>query len=97
VDRLVAEARRVLAPGGRHCLVGLTDGRTPAGRLVSAAWSVLHSLAPRFVGGCRPQRLGPRLAQAGWHLDHASVVQAWGVPSEVLVASPALSGPSAGR
>lgn len=43
-------------------------------------------LSPRPVGGCRPLRVARRLQAGHWRALEASIVVAWGIPSEVLVA-----------
>ena len=50
----VAEARRVLRPGGLLALASLAPGRTPPARLVTRLWQALWSLNPALLGGCRP-------------------------------------------
>lgn len=85
----LAEARRLLAPDGRLCVAGLTWGERPLGRLVAAGWAALHRVRPEWVGGCRPLRLRPVLETTGWTIQERTTVQSWGVPSEVLVATPA--------
>ncbi len=86
---LLAQARRLLAPSGLLCLVGLTRGVTPAGRVVSGGWSALARRWPALVGGCRPVEMAPLLAAGGWRVEHREVITRWGVPSEVVVARPA--------
>jgi ubiquinone/menaquinone biosynthesis C-methylase UbiE len=88
IQACLAEARRILRPAGRLCVAGLTWGERPMGRLVSTLWAALHRVRPRWVGGCRPLCLRRVLDPYRWALHHAETVQAWGVPSEVLVASP---------
>ncbi len=88
VRTLLQEAHRLLCAEGRICVVGLTRGPTPLSRGVSALWDTLHALRPQWVGGCRPLRVRSLLREAHWHEEHHSIVTAWGVPSEVLVASP---------
>lgn len=85
---LIGEAHRLLSADGRLCLAGLTWGDDPLSRLVSHGWDALHALRPAWVGGCRPLRMRPLLRDAHWRETHHSVVTAWGVPSEVLVATP---------
>jgi len=85
---LIGEAHRLLSADGRLCLAGLTWGDDPLSRLVSRGWDALHALRPAWVGGCRPLRMRPLLRDAHWRETHHSVVTAWGVPSEVLVATP---------
>ncbi|HVS63411.1 MAG TPA: class I SAM-dependent methyltransferase [Thermoanaerobaculia bacterium] len=78
------EAGRVLAPGGRLCLIGLTFGQTLLSRCVCRLWTTLHSLSPRVVGGCRPLRLAAYAAE--WQITHREVVCAFAICSEVLIA-----------
>ena len=85
---LLAEARRVMRPGGRLCIASLTRGRSLLGRLVSRGWRQLFRWSPSSVGGCRPVELAGVLRDEEWTLHHQNVVRAWGVPSEVLVAAP---------
>ena len=86
MSTVLGEARRVLAPGGRLCLVSLTEGTTLPSRAVIAIWKTLHRLRPAIVGGCRPVKLRDFLSDHQWQIDHQSVVVAFGIPSEVLVA-----------
>lgn len=83
---VLAEARRVLAPGGLACLCALTRGVGPASKAVTALWSALNRLDPACTGGCRPLDLAPLLAAEAWETAFREVVVAWGVPSEVVVA-----------
>lgn len=84
---LLAEAHRVLVPGGLLCLTSATHGEDLAGRLVSAAVSAVHALRPALLGGCRPIAIRPLLAADAWALRHHERVRAWGVTSEVVVAA----------
>ncbi|MEF8866201.1 MAG: class I SAM-dependent methyltransferase [Salinibacter sp.] len=84
----LGEAHRLLRPGGRLCLAGLTRGRSLLSRGVSRLWDALHRLRPEWVGGCRPLRRWALLDDARWSVRTHTVVRAWGVPSEVLVALP---------
>ena len=86
IDAVLAEAHRVLAPGGRLCATGLTDGSGLLSRLVGGPWRGVQRLSPRLVGGCRPVWVAARLDPAVWRPLHVATVVAWGVPSEVLVA-----------
>jgi len=92
IDRLLEEAKRALTPDGRLCLVGITHGVGPAHRMVSRLWTAIHSLRPSLVGGCRPMVLVTHLAGPDWSIVHSSIVQAWGISSEVLVAVPLRGG-----
>ncbi len=89
VVRFLAEARRVLRPGGLLCVTGLAPGTTGPSRAFTWLWSTVHRLAPSVVGGCRPIEVGDYLEPATWTLRCDRVVVARGlVPSGVLVAAP---------
>lgn len=84
----IAEAKRVLTPAGKLCLASLTSGATVASRLVTTLWSAAFRLHAPMVGGCRPIVLETLLAPDDWIIEHRSVITQFGVPSEILVASP---------
>ncbi|WP_456426276.1 class I SAM-dependent methyltransferase [Rhodocaloribacter sp.] len=85
IRSVLAEAHRVLEPGGRLGLVSLTHGTTLASKLVVKGWTLLHRLNPALVGGCRPLTLETYVGEA-WEVRHRATVVRFGVPSEVLVA-----------
>jgi len=91
IHAFLAEARRTLVPDGRLCLVSLTNGRGPLTRLVSRFWTGIWSLRPSLVGGCRPLELDEFLPAADWHTLHAEKIVAFGIYSEVRVATPAVA------
>ena len=82
---IVAEARRLLRPGGLLGVVSLTPGATTPARLVSRAWTAVWSRAPSLTGGCLPITVLPLLD--GWHIEHRALISAWAPTSEVVVAS----------
>jgi hypothetical protein len=86
ITQLLAEAHRLLAPQGRLGLVSLTHGATVLSRLVTWAWTRIHALDPRLVGGCRPLELRDCLPGSDFRVDYARVITRFGVPSEVVVA-----------
>jgi ubiquinone/menaquinone biosynthesis C-methylase UbiE len=86
---VLEEAHRVLSPDGLLCLVSATHGRAPLARLVIGIAAGLYSLSPRLVGGCRAIDLLSFLEPGHWRVVHRNVVTKWGIPSEVLVATPA--------
>jgi ubiquinone/menaquinone biosynthesis C-methylase UbiE len=86
IRAVLGELARVLRRSGRLCLASLTHGSTPASRALSRAWATVHGLRPSLVGGCRPMELSGFLEPDQWHVIHRSVVVAWAVPSEVVVA-----------
>lgn len=79
------EAYRVLGEGGKLCLVSLTNGIVPIPRLVTMLWMTIFRLSPAWVGGCRPIRLERFIRPNNWEVEHRNIVNAFGIPSEVVV------------
>jgi len=88
IEQVFSESRRILTPGGKLCLVSLTRGTTIGSRIVSSLWSTLFRMKASLVGGCRPIRLEEFLADDYWSLEFHDLVSRFGIPSEVVVASP---------
>jgi SAM-dependent methyltransferase len=86
IAAVLCEARRILAPGGLLCLVGLSTGCGALSRGVSRLWASVHARHPALLGGCRPLELAPRLEPGAWRVRHHEKVAAFGVTSEVVVA-----------
>lgn len=86
IDVFFLEAHRILRPGGKICLVSLTEGVTILSRFVAAVWYSIFRLKASLVGGCRPIRLLPHLDTNLWQPEYDHVVTAYAIPSEVLVA-----------
>ena len=85
-DRLIAEAHRVLIPGGLLCTVNLTHGRGAFSRFVSRLWTSICDRFPRLVGGCRPIHLAEFLGPESWRIRHHRTLVSFGICSEILVA-----------
>ncbi|MGE5173918.1 MAG: methyltransferase domain-containing protein [Betaproteobacteria bacterium] len=85
--RVLTDARRMLVPGGRICLVSLTRGTTAWCRLVTRTWEFVYRRNPRLVGGCRPVELLEYLGPELWRTEHRNVVCTYGISSEIVVAS----------
>lgn len=88
VRAALAEARRVLAPGGKLCLLVLTQGKTAASRALCTVWEGLYRLHAPLVGGCHPLVLNALFDPAEWRIEYNTVVTQYAVPSQVLIASP---------
>lgn len=86
IEAQLAEAHRLLAPGGLLGAVSLTRGVSRRGRLVTRVWEAVHALGPALVGGCRPLVLEALLPPERWRVRHRRVLEAWGIASELLVA-----------
>ena len=87
IAALLAEAYRVLRPGGLLCLVGLTFGTTPWSRAVTALWQWVHKRRPQWLGGCRPVAVNRYLDLRSWQPVHRGVRNSYGICSEILVAA----------
>ncbi len=83
-EALIAEARRLLRPGGLLEVVSLAPGATAPSRLASRAWTSVWSRAPGLLGGCRPVSILP--LPDGWQVQHRALITAWALTSEVVVA-----------
>jgi ubiquinone/menaquinone biosynthesis C-methylase UbiE len=88
IARVFDEAHRLLSADGLLGLVSVTHGRTPLERVVMGVAGRLHALAPAVVGGCRAIDLLSFATPGRWRVVHHDVVSRWGLPSEVLVATP---------
>lgn len=86
IRAVVAEAHRMLRPGGLLCLTSLSGGKGLISRAVAHAWSFVHWIDPRLVAGCRPLDLVPFLGSESWGVSHHSAVAPYGLPSEVVIA-----------
>jgi hypothetical protein len=87
IDQLLSEARRLLVPGGKLCVVSLTFGVSPLSRALCWGWQRLWRLSPGVVGGCHPIELSDYLNSEQWKADRETKVASWGLVSQVLVAS----------
>ena len=85
IRAVLSEAHRMLGEGGLLCVAGLTPGNGTLTRLLSTAWSGIHALRPKLVGGCRPLRLADILDTSAFSLMHHQVVSTLGLSTEVLV------------
>lgn len=92
VEKIFNEAHRALQPNGLLCLAGLTKGVTPISRLTMGVWEWLFSRNPSIVGGCRPTQLMEYILADKWQVQYRTVVVAWGIPSEIVVATPVKTG-----
>ena len=87
ITRTLAEAHRLLVPGGLLCLASLTTGTTRPSRLLTRAWETLWSLKPALVGGCRPITITDHLDQTAWTLRHHQTITALAITSDVVIAA----------
>jgi SAM-dependent methyltransferase len=86
IAAVIAEAHRMLRPGGLLCISSLGTGHGAISRALARAWSAVHRLKPQLVGGCRPIQLLPYLAETRWTIRHHHAVAPFAIPSEVVVA-----------
>lgn len=86
-EALVAEAHRLLEPGGRLCLAAITPGCSLVSQAVMGVWNAVHRLRPAIVGGCRPVVARELVDDGRWRVEHREVLSRWGIASEILVAA----------
>lgn len=86
INHVLSEARRLLRPNGKLCVVISTEGFTPVSRAFASIWKRIYAFNPRLVGGCRPLRVSKFLDEADWKIEHIQVVCSWGICSEIVVA-----------
>jgi ubiquinone/menaquinone biosynthesis C-methylase UbiE len=86
------EAHRALRTDGLLCLVSIAPGTTPISRFVMGTWQWAFSQKPSIVGGCRPMQLTEFLPTTQWQIQFQTVVVAWGIASQVVIASPLKNG-----
>ena len=87
ISQLLAEAGRVLRPGGLLGVANITPGITAASRLASCLWTQVHSRWPSATGGCRPIHTRGYVAEPRWRIAHEAVVTQGFICSEIIVAS----------
>jgi ubiquinone/menaquinone biosynthesis C-methylase UbiE len=87
ISSLLAEAYRVLEPGGLLCTVGLTRGTSLSAKICGPVWQALFRLYPRSVGGCRAVVVNDFLGGSNWSVHYTNVITRFGISSEVLVAA----------
>lgn len=87
ITRTLAEAHRLLVPGGLLCLASLTSGTTRPSRLLTRAWETLWSLKPALVGGCRPITITDHLDPTAWTLRHHQTITTLAITSDVVIAA----------
>ena len=86
IRALLAEAHRVLVPGGLLAVASLTRGQKAVERAVSWMLERIHAVRPALVGGCRPIELTSLLNEGDWKMRYRCVVSPFAIPSEVVIA-----------
>jgi demethylmenaquinone methyltransferase/2-methoxy-6-polyprenyl-1,4-benzoquinol methylase len=79
---VLAECRRVLKPGGRIVVVGMT--KESEGSRLARAFEWMHRRFPHVVD-CRPIYVRRALRQAGFRVRAALLQRVW-VPVEIVLA-----------
>lgn len=86
IDEVLEAAHSAVITGGFLCVAGLTKGTGLISAATSAAWTLVHSLKPSLVGGCRPIILSDFLPEHQWRIVHREVIVRATISSEVVVA-----------
>jgi ubiquinone/menaquinone biosynthesis C-methylase UbiE len=85
IPKVLAECRRVLKSNGRICVVGMSKhGRND---FMVRLYEWAHRKIPGYVD-CRPIFVREALAAAGFRITSAAVKAIWGLPVEIVAASP---------
>ncbi len=82
IPRVLAECRRVLRPGGRIVVVGMTKDGGRDFLVESYEWAHLHF--PNFVD-CRPIHVAQSLEEAGFTVGSREIEKMW-LPVEIVLA-----------
>ncbi|WP_095011694.1 class I SAM-dependent methyltransferase [Tsuneonella mangrovi] len=90
ISAFLSAAAKHMLPGGLLCAASIAPGETLPSSVIMGVWARLHGLAPILTGGCRPIALRDLIGAAGWNIIDAQKVAAWGVTSQVVIASPPL-------
>jgi ubiquinone/menaquinone biosynthesis C-methylase UbiE len=80
--RVLSEFRRVLRPGGRLVIVNMTTGE----RWYNGIWSLIYSINPAVLGGCRGVSLVTHLQAAGFTGIEREYLSQVTFPSEIIAA-----------
>lgn len=80
--RALGEYRRVLKPGGRLVISGMTPGEG----LGSGIYDRLYTLSPSLMGGCRGIRMTGPLEANGFKVVSRDYLQQMLFPSEIILA-----------
>ena len=86
ISTVLAEAHRLLEPGGLLCLAGLSYSSQLLAKMKITLWELAYRVNPKWLGGCRPLRMLEFLPRAAWAVEYHIVVVATATPSEVVVA-----------
>ena len=91
IEAFLEAASAALTSDGLLCAASIAPGKTFPSSAVMGLWQAANLLSPFLTGGCRPIDLKKLLPSKSWSLVHASSVTAWGVTSEIVVATPSRS------
>ncbi len=83
IPDLLAECRRILRPGGRIVVVGMSKEGQSTALLQAYEWT--HRHFPNFLD-CRPIFVRQALEAAGFHIMSATMQKVW-IPVEVVLAA----------
>lgn len=83
IPAVLGEARRVLRPGGRICVVGMSKKGPES--VLRRLYEWVHRTVPAYVD-CRPIFVREAVEESGFRVVDAITVSLWGLPGEIVVA-----------
>lgn len=86
IPEVLLEFKRLLKPGGRLVLVGLSKGSEWHDNMRPYEW--VYRRVPSLLGGCRPTQLAPHLHELGFEgIEREYMLAGHLMPTEIVTAS----------
>jgi len=83
IPGILLEFERILKPGGRVCIITLTEGVNRSSNIIVSLWKTLYEVSPIACGGCRPLKMQDALTKVGFTNVTRQVIVQLAIPSEI--------------